>query len=95
MTEEFGMENSTIVALLVGAVASALVMWTIQRRRAEQMTNGAAPPPGASYEEQLHHCIDHGRKIEAIKLYREHNGVGLKDAKEAVERLVRERKSVG
>jgi large subunit ribosomal protein L7/L12 len=28
-----------------------------------------------------------GRKIEAIKLYRELNGVGLKEAKDAVERL--------
>jgi len=29
-----------------------------------------------------------GRKIEAIKLYRERTGAGLKDAKEAIERGV-------
>jgi large subunit ribosomal protein L7/L12 len=30
-----------------------------------------------------------GQKIEAIKLYREHTGVGLKEAKDAVEALER------
>lgn len=30
-----------------------------------------------------------GRKIEAIKLYREYSGLGLKDAKDAVEELER------
>ena len=89
------MDNSTIVALLVGAVASALVMWTIQRRRAEHVSSGFETPAGASYEEQLHHHIDQGRKIHAIKLYREHHGVGLKEAKEAVDRIARERKSAG
>lgn len=28
-----------------------------------------------------------GKKIQAIKAYREHTGVGLKDAKDAVERM--------
>lgn len=31
-----------------------------------------------------------GRKIEAIKVYREHTGQGLKDAKDAVEQVARE-----
>ncbi len=31
--------------------------------------------------------LEAGRKIEAIKIYREATGVGLKDGKEAVERL--------
>lgn len=32
--------------------------------------------------------IKQGRKIQAIKLYRSENGVGLKEAKEAVEAYV-------
>lgn len=32
-----------------------------------------------------------GRKIQAIKLYRERTGVGLKEAKDAVEQMGRER----
>jgi hypothetical protein len=31
-----------------------------------------------------------GRKIEAIKLYREHSGLGLKESKDFIERLERE-----
>ena len=31
--------------------------------------------------------LKQGRKIEAIKVYRERTGVGLREAKEAVERL--------
>ena len=31
--------------------------------------------------------LQHGRKIQAIKIWREHTGQGLKDAKEAVESL--------
>lgn len=32
-------------------------------------------------------CVFQGRKIEAIKLYREMTGLGLKEAKDAVEQL--------
>ena len=32
-----------------------------------------------------------GRKIQAIKIYRERTGVGLAEAKDAVERIARER----
>ena len=36
-------------------------------------------------------AIDAGRKIEAIKVLREDNGMGLADAKHLVDRLARER----
>jgi hypothetical protein len=32
-------------------------------------------------------AVDAGRKIEAIKLYREETGVGLKEAKDAIDHL--------
>ena len=35
-------------------------------------------------------ALRNGRKIEAIKLLRLHNGMGLKDAKHAVERFAAE-----
>ncbi len=35
----------------------------------------------------LSECIFQGRKIEAIKLYREMTGLGLKESKDAVEEL--------
>lgn len=39
---------------------------------------------------QIADCLYAGRKIEAIKLYREQTGKGLKEAKEFVEALEKE-----
>ncbi|HTK73728.1 MAG TPA: ribosomal protein L7/L12 [Gemmataceae bacterium] len=45
------------------------------------------PDPGAAsgLSAGVRQLADDGRKIEAIKLYREETGVGLKEAKDAVE----------
>ena len=40
--------------------------------------------------DRVREALRRGRKIEAIKIYREARGVGLKDAKEAVERMAAE-----
>lgn len=45
--------------------------------------------PRSTLPPELIDLIQCGRKIEAIKLYREHTGVGLKEAKDAVEDLER------
>ena len=42
-------------------------------------------------EEEIVFLLEQGRKIEAIKLYREQTGTGLKEAKEAVEDIARRR----
>jgi ribosomal protein L7/L12 len=42
-----------------------------------------------SFERELISLLDQGQKIEAIKLYRERTGVGLKEAKDAVEAIQR------
>ena len=42
----------------------------------------------ANLESQLQDLLAAGRKIEAIKLYREHTGAGLAEAKDAVEALI-------
>lgn len=46
------------------------------------------PSPSAHLDE-IHNLINSGNKIEAIKVYRETYGTGLKEAKEAVELLER------
>lgn len=46
----------------------------------------AAPPPSVEWFPQIADLVSRGRMIDAIKLYREATGVGLKEAKEAVER---------
>lgn len=56
---------------------------------------GVAPEPAsfpttASASPTVVQLIRAGRKIEAIKVYREENGVGLKEAKDAVDALERQ-----
>jgi ribosomal protein L7/L12 len=40
-------------------------------------------------DDRIRNLVDDGKKIEAIKLYREMTGVGLKEAKDAVEGIAR------
>ncbi len=49
-------------------------------------SNAGLPPPSANQYE-LQNLINADRKIEAIKVYREIYGVGLKEAKDAVEAM--------
>ena len=46
-----------------------------------------------SFERELIALLDQGQKIQAIKLYRERTGVGLKKAKDAVEAIQRGERS--
>lgn len=44
---------------------------------------------GPGFMDEVRALANNGRKIEAIKLYRESTGVGLKEAKDAVEAMMR------
>lgn len=90
-----------LIATVVLAVAVlALLVWLGQRGKsrpadnappAPVLSSSAPPPPTASSGGlgPVHAAIAAGRKIEAIKLYRDLTGVGLKEAKEAVDALER------
>ena len=43
--------------------------------------------PIADLEQQVRSLLDQGQKIAAVKLYKDHTGVGLAEAKEAVEAM--------
>lgn len=43
----------------------------------------------ADLEREVRSLLDQGKKIEAVKVYKDHTGSGLKDAKDAVEALQR------
>ena len=43
---------------------------------------------------QVKAAIEQGNKLEAIKLFREHNGVGLKEAKDAIDAAFEGRQTV-
>ncbi len=61
----------------------------------ETLSRGQAPRPAAKHDEpsrqvteqDIRHQLRHGNVIDAIKLYREKTGVGLREAKEAVESI--------
>src|SRR5688572_13630289 len=46
-----------------------------------------AATTAADLEREVRSLLDQGQKIEAIKVYRQHTGSSLKDAKDAVEAL--------
>jgi len=47
------------------------------------------------YSDAVLQAVDSGRTIEAIKRLREETGLGLKEAKDAVDSLARERRPAG
>ena len=49
------------------------------------------PPRGGGTESDIVRLVDAGQMIAAIKLYRRLHDVGLKEAKDAVDKLARER----
>ena len=75
------------IQIVVGvAVVGAFLLWLLMRSDDRiEMPRTAHAGVFDSVESALHA----GRKIEAIKLYREEHGVGLKEAKEAVESVQR------
>ncbi|MEX2560492.1 MAG: ribosomal protein L7/L12 [Pirellulales bacterium] len=52
-------------------------------------TNRALPVQAQAVDERVLQLLTDQRKIEAIKVYRQATGVGLKEAKEAVEAIAR------
>lgn len=50
-------------------------------------------PVPTELAQQIANCLYAGRKIEAIKLYRDHSGKGLKESKDFIEALDAELRS--
>ena len=74
----------------LGIVVALVFLWA----RLNRSTGGrlrrrdTLPPRGQGSQADVERLVSAGRKIEAIKLYREIHKVGLKEAKEAVDKLV-------
>jgi hypothetical protein len=52
--------------------------------------SGPGPAPAAAVPPELLNALQRGRMIEAIKIYRNMTGIGLKEAKVAVEGMARD-----
>lgn len=78
----------TIVYVILAAVAVVLVVDSFNRRRVRNLRqSGLYPPTGQGRAADVERLVALGRKIDAIKLYREIHGTDLKTAKEAVDKI--------
>ena len=86
-----------IVAVFSGGAAATVYLRPADRSRLERVEHKLdlimthlgldySPPPKAGWQEI---AADPSRKIEAIKAYREQHGVGLAEAKAAVEAYIK------
>jgi len=73
-----------LLALIVAAFGADRFFRAQRRSLRDQ---GLYPQAGQGSDADVERLLRTGRKIDAIKLYREIHGGGLKDAKEAVEAL--------
>lgn len=82
-----------VAVVALGSSATDRRLTRVDRRlaRMETKLDAIAEKLGVVVEEpgldEVVALVREGRKIQAIKVYREHTGAGLKDAKDAVERL--------
>lgn len=72
--------------LLGGIAIGIAIAFFFLRSRDDRVALPASAAP-AEAGARIQELVASGRKIDAIKLYRQAHGVGLKEAKEAVEAL--------
>ena len=78
----------TILYIVVAVVAGALALSVLNRRRTDDLRQtGFLPPPGQGSDADVERLVALGRKIDAIKLYREIHRCDLKSAKDAVDKI--------
>jgi len=66
-----------VLYIVVAVVVAALTLNAL----------GFLPPPGQGSDADVERLVALGRKIDAIKLYREIHRTGLKTAKDAVDKI--------
>ncbi len=83
-----------ILVLMLSAMAfgfTLAIVLGLARRRGPGPGRALPPAPPSETSrpagEEIHRLIATGRKIEAIKVYREQTGCGLKEAKDAIDAI--------
>ncbi|MEX2119004.1 MAG: ribosomal protein L7/L12 [Pirellulales bacterium] len=94
-----GFENRVIALVAEGRTLEAIKLYReatgVGLKEAKDFvealaaTNRALPVQAQAVDERVLQLLTDQRKIEAIKVYRQATGVGLKEAKEAVEAIAR------
>ncbi|MDH3214844.1 MAG: hypothetical protein OEN01_00970 [Candidatus Krumholzibacteria bacterium] len=80
------------VIIIIGAL---VILAVSNRWKKRHVLSARYPARGEGTDADIERFIVMGRKLTAIKLYREVHGVDLKTAKEAVEELSRKKTSTG
>lgn len=89
--EELTLPEASHVSSMPAAPAPQPARAVASGASAGSGTGSAGDSGAASLEQQIKALTDRGKTIEAIKLYREHTGLGLKESKDAVEDFARGR----
>src|SRR5437667_3845618 len=83
-----GAQAVMVLYIVVAVVVAALALNALNRRRTDDLRQtGFLPPPGQGSDADVERLAALGRKIDAIKLYREIHRTGLKTAKDAVDKI--------
>lgn len=61
----------------------------LQRGRSLPRPTDSVSPPPADLEEEVIRLLQDGRKLEAVRAYRERTGLGLKESRDSVEAIAR------
>ena len=78
----------TFLYFVLAAVAVAFVVDAFNRRRIHNLQqSGVYTPPGQGGAHDVERLVALGRKIDAIKLYRQIHRTDLKTAKKAVDEI--------
>jgi len=81
-----------ILYVVVALAAAALALNALNRRKTDDLRQtGLLPPPGRGCAADVERLVALGRKIDAIKLYREIHRTDLKTAKDAVDEIAAKR----
>ena len=81
-----------VLYIVVAVVAATLALSLLNRRRTDDLRQtGLYPPPGEGSDADVERLVALGRKIDAIKLYREIHRTDLKTAKDAVDEIAAKR----
>ena len=80
----------TLAITVLIIVAALFVLGWSRRLKERASADHYYPHPGEGTDADVERFVRNGRKLTAIKLYREIHDVGLKTAKEAVDRMAAE-----
>jgi ribosomal protein L7/L12 len=91
------MDTDTLPIICLAVIAGVLVAgWMLGRRGASSSNDPffVEIDRSATSNASVREAMERGNKIEAVKAYRDVTGVGLKEAKDAVEHFERERQGI-